>query len=38
MSLMTPLYWLYIHFQSWLETTVGIAQGISIEVRTTPRP
>ena len=38
MSLMTPLSWLYMNRQSWLETTVGIAHGISIDVRTTPRP
>ncbi len=35
---MTPLSWLYMNRQSWLETTVGIAQGMSIDVRTTPRP
>src|SRR5215212_2109031 len=38
MSLMTPLSWLYMNRQSWLETTVGMAQGMSIDVRTTPRP
>src|SRR3954449_153952 len=37
-SLMTPLSWLYMNRQSWLETTVGMAQGMSIDVRTTPRP
>ncbi|MCC2626983.1 MAG: hypothetical protein K0S14_633 [Thermomicrobiales bacterium] len=37
-SFITPLSWLYMKRQSWLETTVGIAQGINIDVRTTPRP
>ena len=35
---MTPLSWLYMKRQSWLETTVGMAHGINIDVRTTPRP
>src|SRR5215207_2728884 len=37
-SLITPLSWLYMKRQSWLDTTVGMAQGINIDVLTTPRP
>jgi hypothetical protein len=29
---------LYIHFHIWAEMTVGMAHGMSIAARTTPRP
>ena len=38
MSLMTPKMSSYIHFHIWAETTVGIAHGMSMTARITPRP
>ena len=35
---MTPKMSSYIHFHIWAETTVGIAHGISMTARITPRP